>query len=457
MQTAAAGTCAKHRKRERVATCGVCGNDLCVDCVVHTAVGIKCRSCTGGAGATAPTASKLARAGGRAANRTRTRPAARPVSSGAGGEGSGGPERATGPARRRRWAIPMALVGVVAIVGAAIGLLAAGGGGDKTATKAGNGDEETGNSTETVERVADFVGAGGLKIGATLTIPAGVGAKKAPGVVIVPGGATLDRNGLITQVSQNDPLYEDLAKSLADAGIVSLRYDRRGTGASKLAEGTSKSFEDLVVDAKSAVDFLASRRETQGAKLGLLAYDSGGFVAMSLAAADARVKSLVLVSTPGRPLPDLLADDFVKEVGGDQGQALADGVRAAAAQVVSTGQLPRPETLPPALKPVFPPGEENYLKGLFAFNPVGEARRVQVPALVIRGSADTSITDADVANLKSNLAKGEQLVADNAGNTLALPPGQEGALHNPSRHGTVREPGVMSAINDWLKRNLSAT
>ena len=435
MKTAVPGTCAKHRKRERVATCGVCGNDLCVDCVVHTPVGIKCRTCTG-AGATAPTASREARA---AATRAGSR----------GGEDAG-------RGSRRRWAIPLALVGVVAILGAGLGLLVAGGGGDSSTTATGGGDQERGNTSETVERVADFVGAGGLKLGATLTIPAGVGEKKAPGIVLVPGGATLDRNGLITQATQSDPLYEDLAKSLAEVGIVSIRYDQRGTGASALPAGTSKSFEDLVVDAKSALDFLGARRETQGAQLGVLSYDSGGFVAMSLAAADARVKGLVLVSTPGRPLADLLADDYLKEVPDPaQGQALADSVRAAAAQLVATGQVPRAETLPPALQPVFPPAEVNYLKGLFSFNPADEARRVQVPTLVIRGASDTSITDADMITLKSNLAQGEHLVAINAGNTLALPAGQEGALHNPSRHGTVREPGVMASINEWFKRRLA--
>src|SRR5437763_1448129 len=45
-----AGTmCANHRRRQRVAVCGVCESPLCVGCVVHTAVGVKCRKCTGGA------------------------------------------------------------------------------------------------------------------------------------------------------------------------------------------------------------------------------------------------------------------------------------------------------------------------------------------------------------------------------------------------------------------------
>ncbi|MFN2505873.1 MAG: alpha/beta hydrolase [Acidimicrobiales bacterium] len=426
MLSAPATSCTVHRKRERVATCGICGNALCVDCVVHTAVGIKCRKCTGGAAATPPTATPEAKVA-------------------EGDEGAGHD--------RRRWPVPVALLGVLAVLVAGFALLK--GGDDGSTTAASGGSEE--NAAAVTDRLADFQGAGGLKLGATLTIPKGVGATKAPGVVIVPGGATVDRNMLTTPTRQNDPLYEDLTKSLAEAGIVSLRYDMRGTGASKLATGEGKSFEDLVVDARAGLDFLAQRRETQGAPLGLVAYDAGGFVAMSLAAADPRVKGVVLLSTPGRPLVDVLAEDFIRAApDAAQGQALAEAVRGAAAEVVATGQVPREEALPPSLRSVFPATEAAYLRGLFSFDPVGEARRVQVPTLVVRGGYDTSITDVDLINLTSNLARGDQMLVPLGTNTLTLPPGEEGALHDPSRHGMVRNPDALADINEWIKTRLRA-
>ncbi|MCA1691782.1 MAG: alpha/beta hydrolase [Actinobacteria bacterium] len=330
MLSAPATSCTVHRKRERVATCGICGNALCVDCVVHTAVGIKCRKCTGGAAATPPTATPEAKVA-------------------EGDEGAGHD--------RRRWPVPVALLGVLAVL------------------------------------VAGFA----------------------------------------------------------------LRYDMRGTGASKLATGEGKSFEDLVVDARAGLDFLAQRRETQGAPLGLVAYDAGGFVAMSLAAADPRVKGVVLLSTPGRPLVDVLAEDFIRAApDAAQGQALAEAVRGAAAEVVATGQVPREEALPPSLRSVFPATEAAYLRGLFSFDPVGEARRVQVPTLVVRGGYDTSITDVDLINLTSNLARGDQMLVPLGTNTLTLPPGEEGALHDPSRHGMVRNPDALADINEWIKTRLRA-
>jgi uncharacterized protein len=273
--------------------------------------------------------------------------------------------------------------------------------------------------------------------------------------VILPGRSTIDRNGLRTRQLQSDPLYEDLSKALAGVGMVSLRYDRRGTGQSALAPGQALSFEDLITDARSGLDFLAQRRETSGAPLGLIAYDHGGFVAMSLAAADPRVKSLVLISTPGRPVVDVMADDFIKDVPDPgRGQDLASALRAAAAEVVSTGQVPRPETLPPELRPLFAPDDAAFLRGLFTFEPTAEAARIAAATLVVRGGNDTSITDLEVTALRQSLRRSESLVSPLGGNTLALPPGQEGVFHNPARHGTTRDGDALTGITNWLKGHL---
>jgi pimeloyl-ACP methyl ester carboxylesterase len=176
---------------------------------------------------------------------------------------------------------------------------------------------------------------------------------------------------------------------------------------------------------------------------------------MTLAAADPRVKGLVLISTPGRPLADVLADDFLKEIPDPaRGQALAEAVRTTAAQVVSTGQVPPAEMMAPELRAIFAPDVAGFLRGLFTFDPAVEATRVQVPALIVRGGGDTSITDLDVTSLRQSFPRSEALVSPVGSNSLALPPGQEGVFHNPARHGSTRDGDALAAINNWLKGNL---
>lgn len=427
--------CRRHRKRVRVATCGVCNAGVCVDCVVHTAVGVKCRDCTGGAAATAPTAAAKARAA-----------------------------RSFDAGPNNRWPVPLAIAGAVVLLAAAGAVLRAGAGSDsssETAESRGRepagdgGAPSAGSNGAFTDRKADFAGAGGLKIGATLTVPAGAAARGAPGVLIIPGGGAQSRDGGIQfNTGMDDPLYQDVSEALALAGIVSLRYDRRGVGRSQLGPGAPYTWDDLVGDARAGLDFLARRKETESRPLTVLGYDQGGFVAMDLAAGDPRVKGVVLISTPGRPLAEVIANDFARGIPDrDKAETVASAMRDAAAEVVSTGKVPRPDSLPEELRTIFSQ-DPRYLRGLFGFDPVAAAARVRQPALVVRGGNDASILPIDTDRLQAARPDATVFVSPLGDNTLALPPGQEGRFHNPARHGTTRDGDAMGAIGDWLNRTV---
>ncbi|MFP5317133.1 MAG: alpha/beta hydrolase [Acidimicrobiia bacterium] len=425
MQTApTSSACANHKKRERVATCGVCSSPLCTDCIVHTAVGVKCRRCTGGAAATAPTASARA--------------------------------RHVEERKPRKWAVPVAVAGAVFVVIGGLAFVGRGGGGstdgaDVALDAQGGATATEFNDGSFVDRPAEVRGAGGLRLGATLTIPSQLGTGRAPGVLIVPGGGAQDRNGGITlEGSLPDPLYQDLSEQFAGSGLVSLRYDRRASRAVQLPPGTPLTWDDLVADARAALDFLAERRETQNQPITVVGYDQGGFIAMLLAS-DPRVKGVVLISTPGRPVPDVLASDFLRGIPDQaKAQAVSDEMRTAAAQLVSTGTPPNVAAMPEELRLVFT-ADAAYLRGLFAFDPAAEAAKVRVPTLVVRGGNDGSISQDDVGRLTAALPRSESLTSPLGSNTLALPPGQEGRFHNPSRHGTTRDGDAVFAMGEWVK------
>jgi len=420
-------TCVNHRKRERLATCGVCQSALCVDCIVHTAVGVKCRKCTGGAAATTPTAHGKAKL-----------------------------SAAAKAGKRRKWAVPVAVFGALLMVVGGLAVLNRGGGGDSEDATAQPNDATdhspvAGNGAF-VERVADFRGAAGVRVGATLTVPGNLGDKTAPGVLIIPGGGAQDRNGGIQIGTQlPDPLYQDLAETFAQAGLVSMRYDRRGSPALNLVAGTPLRWEDLIGDAQGALAFLAERRETQGRPITVLGYDQGGFIALRMAQSEPRVKGAVLISTPGRPIWDVIAFDFERSIPDPaKAQEVAAGVRAGAAELARTGQLPDTANMGDELKNVFN-ADLPYLGPLFAFDPVAEAAKVELPTLLVRGGLDGSILPRDIDALAGALAVDETIVAPAGSNTLALPRGAEGRFHNPARHGTTRDGDATGAIGEWIR------
>ena len=308
--------------------------------------------------------------------------------------------------RMRLWA---ALVGV--------SLLAAG-----CSSGGGSSEDPTEGAFVNGEKVVSFSGAGGLKLAGTLGVPPGVNGP-APGVVIVASlAATADRNGF-QSATDPDLLYQDISKALNAAGMVTLRYDRRGLGQSKLEAGSKlATYDQLLGDAQGAVKYLAGRREVGSAGVTVLGHDVGGWLALHAAASEPKVKGVTLLSTPGRPLVDVLADGF-KAV---YGAASADKFRATVASLVSTGHLPPVDAIAPQHQGVLGQGQDEILRGMFSASPLADAAKVKVPAQVVYGTQSTTVTQVDADNLARAIGGSTQVVSYDGGTNLkvVLPDGE---------------------------------
>lgn len=400
------GRCANHRKREGVVPCLVCGKNLCTDCTVRTSVGIKCPACTG---------TKVRAAGG-------------------------------GTAGERRWAAPAAIGGALLVV-ALLAVVLTRGGSDDSSVETGAEQARTG----VAERNSEFVGAGGMRLGATLTLPAGDGGP-VPAVLIVPGAASVDRNAVINEAGQTDPIYSDLSQALAGAGVASLRYERRGT-VSKLPAGQSLSLDDLVADGRAALALLSERAEIGDAPLAVIGHDQGGWVAMRLAIAEPRVKNVVLVSINGRPLVESISAELTLR-GGEQGPALATQFQGAVDEVLRTGNPPAQASLPAQFRDIFAPGQGPYLKQIFSIDPAAEARGVPVPALLVRGGQDISITAVDADRLSAALKpESEAMIGSGADHNLALGVSHGEVVHEGTT-GTRRDADLVARIAAWVAGKL---
>jgi pimeloyl-ACP methyl ester carboxylesterase len=272
---------------------------------------------------------------------------------------------------RTRRAPSLSVLAVLTLVFAACS-----GGGGGTAT-----DDEAiapagGVETPAGERAVQFEGAGKVKLFGTFTMPATQPGAAVPAALLVP---TSGAGGLLGAAGVNDPLGKDLAKSFADAGVASYRYDQRGTGSSKLEPDVRLSFDDLVADAKAGIDLLAQRRETAGRDLSIVGYDQGGLVALRLAATDPRVKRVVLVSTPGSSLVDVRAAQLQARYGAPAGDAL----RSEVAKLLATRSVPPLGQLRTELRPLLPAQEAGFLADLYGIDPAAEIARVKVPVMIV--------------------------------------------------------------------------
>jgi uncharacterized protein len=141
----------------------------------------------------------------------------------------------------------------------------------------------------------------GFNLGATLTRP-----KTTPSggrfsaVIMLAGSGVGDRDGSIYGV----PTIGQLAGALADAGMLVVRYDKRGFGQSG-GRAESATLGDSADDARAVVRWLGERKDVDPKRIALVGHGEGAWVALLAATREKRVAAVVSLeaaSTTGAEL-----------------------------------------------------------------------------------------------------------------------------------------------------------
>ncbi|MGX9963369.1 alpha/beta hydrolase family protein [Roseomonas sp. F4] len=264
------------------------------------------------------------------------------------------------------------------------------------------------------------------------------GPRRGLACLLLPGSGPTDRDG--NQPGLRNDALRLLAEGLADAGIATLRMDKRGVAASRAAIGQEEDLTPHLYaeDAARALDHLAAQPGID--RLALLGHSEGGVVAL-LAARLRPVAALVLLATPGFRAADLLRRQLTAA-------PMPGDLRAASLDILA--RLEGGEAVadvPPPLMPLFRPSVQPYLRAWFALDPAELLRRLSVPTLVMQGQADLQVSAEDA----------RRLAAAREGVALALVPGmnhvlrespadREGNLALYDRPGVPLHPAVVRRI-----------
>jgi uncharacterized protein len=229
---------------------------------------------------------------------------------------------------------------------------------------------------------------GGVALAGTLTLPAGPGPH--PAVLCLPGSGRLDRESNTRRVRMD--LGRPLATALARQGIASLRYDRRGVGATP-GDWHAVGFLDNRADAAAALRALRDRPEVRPQAVAVLGHSEGAVHAMWLAA-HAEPAAAVLLAGYARP--------------GDQ------AVRWQGARLAGT--MPRPiRPLLPVLRRVAARQlarlaatttdtariggmriNARWWREQLAYDPRPDLARITVPVLAVTGDKDVQVDPDDL-------------------------------------------------------------
>lgn len=205
--------------------------------------------------------------------------------------------------------------------------------------------------------------------------------------LIIAGSGPTDRNGN-SHLGLKTDAYKLLAEALADHGIVTLRYDKRGIGASaKSARPEAEVIiQHFVDDAVLAARWLQAR--VNSAAIFMIGHSEGGV--MGLLAAEKVVPSgIVLLAAPGRTLGTILREQFSRP--GTPRDITVDALHI-------IGALERNEDIAdvePRLAAAFRPSVQPYLRSAMAIDPAALARGLNVPLLIVGGGRDFQVGKSD--------------------------------------------------------------
>ena len=195
----------------------------------------------------------------------------------------------------------------------------------------------------------------GTQLTGTLSVPDGPG--RHPAALLIGGFGPHNRDGRF-----QSSMYRLWSDGLVARGIVTLRYDKRGTGSSG---GKPFAWLDplrLQEDIVAAAQTLAARPEVRGGRLTLVGHSQGGDLALAVAPRLRFVTRIVTLAAPGRPL-------------GDYSRSGLDLVRTIVGPTAAAA--------------------------LARADPLADAARVRQPVLLVQGLADRVVDPSDAERLLS--------------------------------------------------------
>lgn len=146
------------------------------------------------------------------------------------------------------------------------------------------------DSASTITETAFDFAAGDARLVGTLALPAGTPLAAA---LLVPGSGRVDRDSDHPRMRLG--ITRELAHALAGAGVASLRYDKRGVGASG-GDFLSAGLSDNTTDAAAALAALRDR--LPGVPVVLVGHSEGAIIATRLAADEPDLAGAVLLAAP---------------------------------------------------------------------------------------------------------------------------------------------------------------
>ena len=320
-----------------------------------------------------------------------------------------------------------------------------------------------------------FAGAPDVKLAGTLTLPQSR-TGRVPTVLLIAGSGPNTRNEPIL----NHQVFLVLADYLTRRGFGVLRYDKRGTGKSSgsYAQATTADFAD---DAQAGVAYLKTRKEVDGAKIGLIGHSEGGVIAPLVASRDKDVAFIVLMAGTGLNGEEILyrQSALIAKAEGGKDEAIAENRKTQQKMFDIAKQEKDPAAAKQKMKelidtlwagltdaqraefkseaPLYAQGNaliSPWMHYFLTYDPLPAMRKVTCPVLALNGSKDLQVPPKEDLNAIEAALK----VGGNTDYTIKELPNlnhlfQTSTTGSPSEYANIEEtiaPAALQTMGDWI-------
>jgi pimeloyl-ACP methyl ester carboxylesterase len=162
----------------------------------------------------------------------------------------------------------------------------------------------------------------GISLAGTLTLPKKEGVF--PAVILISGSGPQNRDEELLGHSPFLVLSDFLTKN----GIAVLRFDDRGTGASKGDFKSATTF-DFSTDVEAGITYLLSRKQINKNKIGLIGHSEGGVIAPMVASSSKNVAFIVMLAGTGIAGDELLLlqKELIEKASGINSEIIKEGLK----------------------------------------------------------------------------------------------------------------------------------
>lgn len=219
------------------------------------------------------------------------------------------------------------------------------------------------------------------QLAGTLELPAG--ADKPRVALLIAGSGPTDRDGNSSMIPGRNDSLKLLAAGLAEAGIATVRYDKRGIGGSHAA-GSAESalrFEMFVDDAAAWIARL--KADPRFASVAVIGHSEGSLIGM-LAARQTDAAAFVSIAGIADGASTLMRKQL-------EGKLPPELEKESERILVSLESGVVVDPVPPALVTLFRPSVQPYLISWFKYVPAQRIAELTMPVLVVQGNTDIQV------------------------------------------------------------------